>query len=47
MTTIPRVKRFDATLALSRDPYAYISATCRHRGADAFETPSGPTRHIA
>jgi fatty-acid peroxygenase len=35
---IPRDPHPDATLALLRDPYRYISRQCRARGSDVFET---------
>ena len=38
MAELPRDDRFDATLALKRDPYRYISRTARALGTDLFET---------
>ena len=35
---LPRDDRFDATLALKRDPYRYISRRARELGTDCFET---------
>lgn len=38
MSPIPRDRAVDATLALLRDPYGFISKRCRRYGSDAFET---------
>ena len=37
MSHIPR-DSFDATLALKRDPYGFISSRCRRLGSDVFQT---------
>jgi fatty-acid peroxygenase len=38
MPQLPRDNRLDATLALLKDPYRFISRQCRAHGADLFET---------
>ena len=38
MSNIPSAKGFDHTLALLRNPYGYISDTCRELETDLFET---------
>jgi len=38
MPQLPRDNRLDATLALLKDPYRFISKQCRAHGADLFET---------
>ena len=38
MVSIPSVTRFDSTLALLRNPYGFISDTCRDLGSDIFTT---------
>lgn len=38
MARIPRDRSFDATWALIRDPYRFISKRCRRHGSDVFET---------
>lgn len=38
MPQLPRDNRLDATLALLKDPYRFISKQCRSYGADLFET---------
>lgn len=38
MRPIPRDKSFDNTLAMWRDPYRYISSTCRRLESDIFRT---------
>jgi fatty-acid peroxygenase len=38
VAAIPRDTSLDATLALKRDPYGFISARCRRLGSDWFQT---------
>ncbi|NUH63993.1 cytochrome P450 [Sulfitobacter sp. S0837] len=38
MSDIPSARGFDSTLALFRNPYGFISKTCRDLDADLFET---------
>ena len=38
MARIPREKSFDATVALLRDPYEFVSKRCRRYGSDLFQT---------
>jgi hypothetical protein len=38
MSGIPSAKGFDSTLALLRNPYGFISETCRDLDSDLFET---------
>ena len=38
MFGIPSAKGFDSTLALLRNPYGFISETCRALDTDLFET---------
>jgi len=38
MSDIPSAKGFDSTLALFRNPYGFISKTCRDLDTDLFET---------
>lgn len=38
MPQIPRDGRFDATVALLRDPYGFIAKRCRRFGTDLFQT---------
>lgn len=38
MSDTPSAKGFDSTLALLRNPYGFISKTCRDLDADLFKT---------
>ena len=38
MVSIPSATGFDSTLALLRNPYGFISDTCRDLGSDLFAT---------
>ena len=38
MFGIPSAKGFDSTLVLLRNPYGFISETCRALDTDLFET---------